>query len=486
MAQQIINVGTQPNDKTGDPLRTAFEKANDNFTELYNGGGGGGGFNGGTITNPLTITSDAAELEGALNLAGMPLSTESSTGLLQVGPALTYVDTDIVAALTHDVDSYAQVILQNTNAGGTASTDFVVSNDSSVSTVYGDFGINSSVFISDDTPFSDTNGTYLYSSGGSLALGTLDSYNLTLSTDKINRVTIENTGAVAFSTASPVKINNTTGSTSHDQGALVIEGGLGVGGNIVANNAIYIGTGAASTSFANPTIIAKQAGTEYIQAALVNSSGTGSADWVAYANNGTAEHGWADFGFTGANFNDPNYTITEQGEGYFFVAGVPDGISHGSLVLCTHDSGIDNDIVFGTNGFQLANERMRLKNAAQQLHVEMSTASTSTTTGALRVDGGVGIAGSLYSGAVYDNGNRVLTSATPINYVGDYKESAQLSDHGSWLLLEASTNRLVSRTTYAALFALIGTTYGAGDGSNFGLPSRTQANNNNFMCTITA
>lgn len=36
MAKQTINVGTSPNDRSGDPLRVAFTKANDNFTELYN------------------------------------------------------------------------------------------------------------------------------------------------------------------------------------------------------------------------------------------------------------------------------------------------------------------------------------------------------------------------------------------------------------------------------------------------------------------
>ena len=35
MARQIINIGTTANDGTGDPLRTAFDKINDNFVELY-------------------------------------------------------------------------------------------------------------------------------------------------------------------------------------------------------------------------------------------------------------------------------------------------------------------------------------------------------------------------------------------------------------------------------------------------------------------
>ena len=35
MAQQIINIGTIANDNTGDTLRGAGQKINDNFDELY-------------------------------------------------------------------------------------------------------------------------------------------------------------------------------------------------------------------------------------------------------------------------------------------------------------------------------------------------------------------------------------------------------------------------------------------------------------------
>lgn len=36
MAKQVISIGSSPNDGTGDALRTAFQKSNANFTELYN------------------------------------------------------------------------------------------------------------------------------------------------------------------------------------------------------------------------------------------------------------------------------------------------------------------------------------------------------------------------------------------------------------------------------------------------------------------
>ena len=40
MAQQTINIGSAANDGTGDPLRTAFDKINDNFSEVYTELGG--------------------------------------------------------------------------------------------------------------------------------------------------------------------------------------------------------------------------------------------------------------------------------------------------------------------------------------------------------------------------------------------------------------------------------------------------------------
>lgn len=35
MAKKIINTGSRDNAGNGDPLRVAFSKINDNFTELY-------------------------------------------------------------------------------------------------------------------------------------------------------------------------------------------------------------------------------------------------------------------------------------------------------------------------------------------------------------------------------------------------------------------------------------------------------------------
>lgn len=52
--------------------------------------------------------------------------------------------------------------------------------------------------------------------------------------------------------------------------------------------------------------------------------------------------------------------------------------------------------------------------------------------------------------------------------IGDYKYSAQANNHEGWLLCNGAA---ISRTTYAELFQLINTKFGAGDGTNtFNLP----------------
>lgn len=53
--------------------------------------------------------------------------------------------------------------------------------------------------------------------------------------------------------------------------------------------------------------------------------------------------------------------------------------------------------------------------------------------------------------------------------VGDIKATARATAPSKWMICDG---RAISRTTYAELFAAIGTTYGAGDGvSSFNIPN---------------
>lgn len=67
MAQRIINIGTLPNDRSGDPLRVAFEKINANFTELFSGVLLTAGVDGGSASTVYAL--------GELNIDGGSAST---------------------------------------------------------------------------------------------------------------------------------------------------------------------------------------------------------------------------------------------------------------------------------------------------------------------------------------------------------------------------------------------------------------------------
>jgi hypothetical protein len=61
MVQQSINIGSGPNTKDGDPIREAFRKTEENFTDLYNGTGitGIDGGNSGSAYSPGVPQSDS-------------------------------------------------------------------------------------------------------------------------------------------------------------------------------------------------------------------------------------------------------------------------------------------------------------------------------------------------------------------------------------------------------------------------------------------
>ena len=156
---------------------------NPNYTLEVRGGIGATTLNvtGIATASQLDLTSSATANDSVLYLSGAPSGASGTNGLFGVG-ALNFSDTDIVANFTHNVNSYAQIILQNKNSGSTASADFIVNNDrTGGTTYYGDFGINATTF-SGSSPFNDPDGTYLYSSGGTLSVGTNDAQTFRIAT----------------------------------------------------------------------------------------------------------------------------------------------------------------------------------------------------------------------------------------------------------------------------------------------------------------
>lgn len=207
-------------------------------------------------------------------------------------------------------------------------------------------------------------------------------------------------------------INNLEDTTGETYGALHILGGGTVDKSFTVNDMLHVGNGAVNNQFMNPVIVAKRAGATYVQVALINSDGHGSADLVTYADNGTEEQGWCDMGITGSVFNDPMYTITEEGEGYIFIQGIDDGISHGSLVICTGDKGTEKNIIIGTGGFMHENARIELFHAEQRLEIYMDTDATDMSPGSFSTAGGAQISKNLRVGGSYKGGTALIAGGS--------------------------------------------------------------------------
>ena len=95
----------------------------------------------------------------------------TSAGVVQIGPAGATIANNPLG-VGWDVNSFAQVNIQNINAGNTASSDYVATaNNGTETTNYIDMGINSSTYSDPTFTINGPYDGYLYTSDGDLAIG---------------------------------------------------------------------------------------------------------------------------------------------------------------------------------------------------------------------------------------------------------------------------------------------------------------------------
>jgi hypothetical protein len=185
------------------------------------------------VTYPAEIaiyTAASASLN-SLSLTS-PITASSNKGALNYG-TLSYSDTGIFASYQTSVNSYAQMIIQNSNNGTAASADLVVSSDGgTASTNYGDFGINSSTF-SGPGPLNAASMVYLYSQSTDLTIGTntANAIHFTINNAATDALTINTTGSIA--------VNGQTGSVGQvliSQGSSNPPSWGNAGGNLVVTD----------------------------------------------------------------------------------------------------------------------------------------------------------------------------------------------------------------------------------------------------------
>lgn len=206
MAQQIINIGTTANDGTGDPLRTAFDKCNDNFTELYTSGGGGGvggstgavdnailradGTGGSTVqSSGITIADGASGTlsgtnSGDVTLAGTP------DYITIAGQVITRSQIDLATDITGNLP------VANLNSGTSASASTFWRGDGVWATPAGAGDVAGPASATDNAivRFDGTTGKIIQNSAA-----TIDDTTGDITAGKFNGVTISGSGTISGS-----------------------------------------------------------------------------------------------------------------------------------------------------------------------------------------------------------------------------------------------------------------------------------------------
>jgi len=204
-------------------------------------------------------------------------------------------------------------------------------------------------------------------------------------------------GIVVSTTAT---IQSDVQSTSTNTGALLVTGGAGIGKNLSVGGNTYMDGG---LYVQGVEVVAANISTHTGAIGVIGRTGV---DGTVYVNNVTiASKDQSISTNTGAL-----HVIGGAGVGQDLYVGGDTHI-HGTLY-------VDGPIVLLSDGTTstVANSTSTLNGGFNgnttflAIDIANVTSSTSVTTGALTVAGGVGVVGSLYASAVYDDGNRALTS----------------------------------------------------------------------------
>lgn len=346
-----------------------------------------------------TGTAPVAFSNGLDVTAGnLTVSADSTAKAFVVSAALT--DAIITAAKT--ANAFVQSALYNGSSGTKASSDFIAYADTGDnSRGFMDMGIASSGFADPAYAVTAAGDSYLFASAPTGRSG-----NLVIATDSL----AANGGAIIFAA-------NGFGTAGRVQAKIIYNDGLNVTGNIVSeqgivfqgpsakklrNNGFLFGN---SIGYTNTSAIFSANVNDFAQLALHNNANgsEASTDLIAYASDGDNDSGFMDMGITSNAYASATFSITGPSDGYIFMSAPHVTTGNGSMFLSTDNSGAHNDIVFSTDGFVAGTERMRIIGTDRVgkpagIEIIIPTTSTSTVTGALRVDGGVGVKGNLYVG----------------------------------------------------------------------------------------
>jgi len=223
MAQQTINIGSAANDGTGDPLRTAFDKINDNFTEIY-----------GSSAEANDLLEDSSpQLGGDLDVNGRRITTARSNEdivLLPNGTGGVVASALRIAGTTLSADDSSSInINEALIVDGTASVSGAATLSSTLA-LTGAATLSSTLAVSGASTLTTTTIDNL----------TIQDSNITSSTNADINITPGGTGDVVLGS---LRVNGTTLDSSDSTAinvneALVVDGTINVSGASTLTGAV--------------------------------------------------------------------------------------------------------------------------------------------------------------------------------------------------------------------------------------------------------
>ena len=334
---------------------------------------------------------EAPLYQNTLTLSGTQTSISTNTGALQVAGGVG--------------------VGGNLNVGGTIGGNYLqITGFDQVSTVSGflDVGIIKSIASLDVFNASSTDTGALQVVGGAGIGGTVyigqDLYvarKAYLNEAEILTTQSGFSSVLGISVVNQIlRVTTSTNSTSTDTGALIVSGGVGIGGNLYVGGEIVAQKLTIEYTTVTTTIVETDD--------IIVTSNTSSA---ISTNTGALQVGGG-LGVGGDAWVGGD--IYSRGEKVLTTATVNQYANQTSIIAGT-DTAISTSTgaitIWNTSTLQSVSDRGN--STTNAILILNNVASTSTTTGALTIVGGVGIGKDLYAGGdIYTNGQKVITTAT--------------------------------------------------------------------------
>ena len=212
MAKQTINIGSSANDGTGDPLRTAFDKINDNFTELYGADD--------DATN-FVIEDTSPQLGGNLDINGFNITSARSNEDIRIIPSGTggvlASAVRIAGTTLSSDDSSAITVAEALQINGATNIDGAATATSTLA-VTGATTLSSTLAVTGTSTFSDgvtaeslvTNTIQSNGSNADLSLQPSGTGDVLVSALRINGTTLDSSDSTKVTIAEAVDITGAT------------------------------------------------------------------------------------------------------------------------------------------------------------------------------------------------------------------------------------------------------------------------------------